>query len=411
MAYFHYFQPVKFSIHSKHFLLLVILSTLISCNRKENGPEKKFDFFDQKDVYVKAPGKKEMILRTERPLNLETPQKYFLSDFTPNDVFFVRWHLSELPEAVNPDTFRLRIHGNVKTPLSLSLSELKTKFTSVTLPALAVCAGNARKQFDPRVPGVQWNNGAMGNAQWTGVRLKDLLDAAGIKKGTIDIAFNGLDEAPLPATPDFIKTLPLEKAISEDVIVAYSMNGDSIPLLNGYPLKLVVPGWYATYWIGMLCEIRADADTFSGFWMKKAYQIPKGVSNANEKPDSLAAVTAPIQRIAIRSIFVDPEEGSTLKSGEKVTIQGLAFDGGNGIAKVELSLDSGKTWTYAQLQPEIGPYSWRRWKYEWVADTEGMHYFMVKATSKSGETQPPAQWNRSGYSKNQIERLSIYVSD
>lgn len=395
-------------IHFLHFSLLVVY--LSGCSPTPR-PEKPFDFFKPKEVLVKAPGKREMILRTERPYNLETPQKYFTQDFTPNDVFFVRWHLANMPEQIDTDTFRLRVTGHVKKMLSLSLDELKKEFTPVTLPALVVCAGNARQQFQPGVPGVQWKNGAMGNARWTGVPLKSLLEKAGVKAGAMEVAFNGLDDPPLSKTPDFIKTLPISRAMDGEVMVAYEMNGDTIPMLNGFPLKLIVPGWYATYWIGMLNEIRVYEDTFKGFWMQKAYQVPKGISNGNESPDSLAPKTEPIRRIALRSIFVQPEGGSTLYEGKPVEVQGLAFDGGDGIAKVELSLDSGATWTNANLDSEIGRYSWRRWRYQWTPDRIGMNYLMVKATSKTGETQPESQWNRSGYMKNEIELLSIFVSE
>lgn len=391
-------------------LLLFFIIGILSCSRSPE-PEKKFTFFEKKEVLVRAPGKKEMILRTERPLNLETPQKYFLLDYTPNDVFFVRWHLSEMPDVVGRDTFRLRITGHVNKTLSLSLDELETKFKPVTVPALAVCAGNARQQFQPAVPGVQWKNGAMGNAKWTGIPLRDLLNAAGLKPGALDVAFNGLDSPPLSATPDFQKSIPVGQAMNGEVLVAYEMNGDSIPLLNGYPLKLVVPGWYATYWIGMLHEIRVYNDTFRGFWMDKAYKVPKGISNGDEKTDSLAQVTEPIKRIAIRSLFVSPEEGTSIIKGNTIEIQGLAFDGGTGIARVEVSTDSGRTWTAANLDAEIGIYSWRRWRFNWTPESEGNFTLMVKATGKKGETQPWQQWNRSGYMKNEIERLGLIVQE
>lgn len=389
-------------------LFFIIISSFVACSSPVQQ-DKEFTFFKEPDVLVKAPGKREMILRTERPYNLETPQKYFLEDFTPNDVFFVRWHLADMPEAIDPDTFRLRVHGHVNKSLALSLNDLRTKFTSQSVAALTVCAGNARQQFKPGVPGVQWKNGAMGNARWTGVPLSDILTAAGIKDGAYEVAFNGMDDPPLSGTPDFIKTLPMSRALDGEVLVAYEMNGDSIPLLNGYPLKLVVPGWYATYWIGMLNEIKVYNDTFKGFWMQKAYKIPLGSCNGNETPDSLAQKTEPIHRIALRSLFVYPEGGSTLTQDEAVELQGLAFDGGSGIAKVELSIDSGKTWTAARLDKELGKYSWRRWRYTWTPNREGNYYLMVKATGTSGETQPWKQWNRSGYMKNEIEQLPLFV--
>ena len=398
------------STMNNRLLIFIFILTTFSCSNPAQQ-DKEFSFFKEPDVLVKAPGKREMILRTERPYNLETPQKYFLQDFTPNDVFFVRWHMADMPEDIDPDTFRLRVHDHVKQNLALSLKDLRIRFKPQTVAALAVCAGNARQQFKPGVPGVQWKNGAMGNARWTGVPLRDILEAAGIKSGAYEVAFNGMDDPPLSGTPDFIKTLPLDRALDGEVLVAYEMNGDTIPMLNGYPLKLVVPGWYATYWIGMLNEIKVYNDTFKGFWMQKAYRVPQGVSNGNETPDSLAQKTEPIHRIALRSLFVSPEGGSKLIKDQPIEVQGLAFDGGSGIAKVELSLDSGKTWTAANLDKELGRYSWRRWRYNWTPDREGMFYLMVKATDINGETQPMKQWNRSGYMKNEIEQLPVFVTE
>ncbi len=392
------------------FILFAAVLFVFGCSPTPR-PEKELDFWKAKDVYVKAIGKKEMILRSERPYNLETPQKYFRLDYTPNNEFFVRWHLANLPQSIDIDTFRLRIHGFVTNPLELSFVDLKSKFHPVTYAALAVCAGNSRSQFSPGVPGVQWTNGAMGNAKWTGITLKELLEAAGIKKGALEVAFNGMDEPPLSVTPDFMKSIPAERAMDGEVMIAYEMNGDTIPLLNGYPLKLIVPGWYATYWIGMLNEIRVSADTFKTFWMQNAYQVPKGITNGNEKPDSLSKQTEPIKRIAIRSVFVCPEADKIVYKGEQVEVQGLAFDGGSGIAKVELSTDSGKTWMLTRMDKVLGKYAWRRWRFDWTPSQTGTQYLMVRATGVTGETQPTAQWNHSGYMKNQIEKMNLFVTE
>lgn len=361
------------------------------------------------EIMVKAKGKGPMILRTDRPANLETPLSYFLEDYTPNSVFFVRWHLSMLPDSISPDTFRLRIFGNVNKQLAVSLADLKSKFEPVTITALACCSGNARSFLDPKVPGGQWKNGAMGNAKWTGVRLKDLLELAGIKPGSVEVTFNGMDAPPLPSVPDFVKSLSVEHSLNEEVIVAYQMNGEDLPLLNGYPLKLVVPGWYATYWVGMLNEIEIKTEPFTGFWMKKSYLAPTGIYNANEKPDSLAKDLSPITKIAVRSIFVSPEPNSVIAPGKTVEVQGLAFDGGDGIVKVEISEDNGRTWKAAMLDASLGKYAWRRWRYTWTAGEKGVYALKVKATNAAGETQPAHHWNRSGYARNEIETLTLYV--
>ncbi len=376
---------------------------LSGCTQVSRQPQKKSS---AEDEIVYAAGKKNMILLTDRPPNLETPLHYFKQDYTPNDVFFVRWHLSGLPAAVDTNEFRLQVTGHVKNSLSLSLNDLKTKFKSQSLVALCECAGNSRSFFDPQVPGEQWKNGAMGNARWVGVSVKEILETAGVKPGAFDVSFNGMDEPPLASVPDFVKSLRVDHAMDGEVMIAYEMNGASLPLLNGFPLKLVVPGWYATYWVGMLDEIKVYADTFKGYWMQKAYLVPKNIRNGNEKPDSLSKVTVPINKLDVRSIFVYPEPDAMIKKNEKCELEGLAFDAGEGIVKVEISTDD-ETWQVANLAPVIGKYSWRRWKYNWTPGAAGTYHVRVKATNAIGETQPEHQWNRSGYMRNEIETLEL----
>jgi sulfite dehydrogenase len=379
---------------------------ILSCNSSTNNTN-PLASATAKDELVKPAGKDSMFLLTDRPPNLETPLKYFLQDYTPNKVFFVRWHLSGLPSKIDEDTFRLQVGGNVEKELALSLNDLKTKFSPYTITALCQCAGNSRSFFDPRVAGGQWKNGAMGNAQWTGVKLKDILALAGPKSGSQDVTFNGLDTPPMSGTPDFVKSLEYDHATDGEVMIAYEMNGEQLPLLNGYPLKLIVPGWYATYWVGMLNQIQVLTDTFKGFWMQKAYLIPKGSVNGNEKADSLATTMQPINKMDVRSIFVSPEPGNIIPVNKATDIQGVAFDGGDGIAKVELSLDSGNTWMPAKLDADLGKYSWRRWHYQFTPTAKGVYKLQAKATNIKGETQPMHQWNRSGYMRNEIETLTL----
>ncbi|MGB4846853.1 MAG: molybdopterin-dependent oxidoreductase [Saprospiraceae bacterium] len=384
------------------FLLCIIQFIVSSCHSGTKSIDQEV-----KEILVTAPGKREMILLTDRPANLETPLKYFKLDYTPNDVFFVRWHNPVLPKAVDEDTFRLRVKGWVNKELSLSLQDLKTKFPKDSIVALAVCAGNARSFCDPRVPGGQWKNGAMGNALWTGVKLKDVLNMAGVKSGAYEVSFNGLDRPAINAVPDFEKALKIDHAIDDEVMIAYEMNGEALPLLNGYPLKLVVPGWYATYWVGMLHEITIHPDTFKGFWMKKAYLIPKGVKDANEKPDSLSKDMEPVNKLDIRSIFVSPEPNSILKIGVPAEIEGLAFDSGDEITRVEISKNDGKTWELTKLDPSLGKYAWRRWRYAYTPTSLGTYSLKVRATNSKGDTQPEHHWNRSGYMRNEIEELRV----
>ncbi len=387
-------------------ICIVLFLTVLSCNTSAVSPATN-DVEDSGEQWVKAEGKDSMLLLTDRPPNLETALKYFKLDYTPNNVFFVRWHLSGLPAAIKEDTFRLRVKGNVAKDLELSMNDLKTRFTPYTISALCQCSGNSRSFFDPRVPGGQWKNGAMGNAKWTGVKLKDILALAGAKPDSKEVSFNGLDVPPSATIADFVKSLEYNHANDGEVMVAYEMNGEPLSLLNGFPLKLVVPGWYATYWIGMLSDIEVLNKPFEGFWMKNAYKIPKNVSNGNESPDSLATDMVPINRMDVRSIFVSPEPNETIKAGVQTEIQGVAFDGGFGITKVELSSDNGKTWSLAQLDPDLGKYSWRRWRFNYAPEAKGDHTLLVKATNSEGETQPLKQWNRSGYMRNEIETLPL----
>lgn len=394
-------------VFMKNIASLILFSLLfLSCNT-ESGKNQQSALKDSASLWVKPEGKDSMLLLSDRPPNLETPLKYFLEDYTPNKVFFVRWHLSGLPAAVDPDTFRLRVGGNVSKEVALSLNDLKTKFTPYTITALCQCSGNSRSFFDPRVPGGQWKNGAMGNAKWTGVKLKDILEYAGKKPGSKEVSFNGLDVPPMASVPDFQKSLSYEHAIDGEVMVAYEMNGEALPLLNGYPLKLVVPGWFATYWVGMLSDITVHTEPFDGFWMKKAYLVPKGVPNGNEAPDSIATDVEPITVMDVRSLFVSPEPNQTVPVNKETDVQGVAFDGGFGIAKVEVSTDSGKTWQLAKLGPNLGKYSWRRWHYTFSPADKGDYKLYVKATNTKGETQPMHQWNHSGYMRNEIEILPL----
>jgi sulfite dehydrogenase (cytochrome) subunit A len=358
---------------------------------------------------ARFPQKRDLILLTDRPPNLETPIGYFRDDFTPNSAFFVRWHHAGVPTSVDPRTFRLSVKGHVATPLELSLAELREKFEPVTIASVAQCAGNSRSFFQPRIIGAQWGNGAMGNAKWTGVRLKDLLDRAAIRDGAVDVSFAGLDEAPLPDTPKFAKSLDVNKAGDQDVIVAYAMNDTELPMLNGYPLRLIVPGWYATYWVKSLNEIRVLSEKFKGFWMEKAYRIPTSPGGI-ESPTDLAKETVPISTFTARSVFVRPEPAERIVAGKPFEIEGLALDSGKGIVAVAVSTDGGKTWSDAKLDREIGKFAWRRWRYRWKPPARGRYRLMAKATNAAGETQTTAMWNRSGYQRNVIEQLDVNVS-
>jgi sulfite dehydrogenase (cytochrome) subunit A len=361
------------------------------------------------DRLARFPEKADLILVTDRPPQLETPISYFKQDLTPNEAFFVRWHLSAIPTSVDLKTFRLSIAGHVDRPMSFSVDQLKREFKPVSLIAVGQCSGNSRSFFEPRVTGGQWGNGGVGNAKWTGVRLRDLLAKAGVKAGAIDVSFAGLDEPPMPDMPKFVKALDLAHANDGEVMVAYAMNEAPLPMLNGFPVRLVVPGWFATYWVKSLNQINVLNAKFSGFWMDKAYRIPANPEGA-ESPQKLATETIPINRHTVRSLFVTPAAGAVVNAGRSLDIEGVAFDDGHGIAKVEISSDGGKSWTNAKLENDLGKYSWRRWRLSWKPPAAGKYSLMARATNNAGVTQVAEQhWNHSGYQRNIIEKMEIEV--
>ena len=354
---------------------------------------------------VAFPQKRPLILLTPRPPQLETPMAVFDQGvLTPNDAFFVRWHLPNIPQSVDASAHRIAVTGAVQRPLSLSLDDL-AKMPTVELTAVNQCSGNSRGLFSPRVAGGQWAHGAMGNARWTGVRLRDILDRAGLTASAKQVQFNGLETPAIPATPAFKKSLDLDVARGDDVIVAYLMNGEPMPLLNGYPVRLVLPGWYATYWVKMLSAITVLDHVDDNFWMKTAYRIPD-TPHASVAPGASGFATVPINKMDVRSFLTSVADGGSVKAGP-VTLRGIAFDGGSGIRRVEVSSDGGSTWRDAALERDYGKYSFRRWNAGWDA-RPGSYSIAVRATANDGSVQTATPiWNPSGYMLNTIETYKV----
>jgi sulfite dehydrogenase (cytochrome) subunit A len=357
---------------------------------------------------VAFPQKRPLIVLTPRPPQLETPFAVFDQGvYTPNDAFFVRWHLANIPQSVDAGAHRIAVSGAVNTVLSLSLDDL-AKMPAVEIAAVNQCSGNSRGLFTPRAIGGEWGNGAMGNALWTGVRLRDILDRAGLKAGAKQVQFDGLDGPVLPGTPDFKKSLDVDVARGDDVIVAYAMNGEPLPVLNGYPVRLIVPGWFATYWVKMLSAITVLDKTDDNFWMKTAYRIPDTPNNS-VVPGATGYPTVPINKMAVRSFVTSFADGASLPQGRN-EIRGIAFDGGSGIKRVELSIDGGTTWSQAALERDYGKYSFRRWAGEMVL-RPGTYTIAVRATANDGATQQATPiWNPSGYLRSSIETYKVTVA-
>ena len=356
------------------------------------------------------PQKRPLIVLTTLPVQLETPFSVFDENImTPNDAFFVRWHLAGMPTTMDVSAFWINVHGMVNAPQQLRVADLRTEFDQVEIPAVCECAGNSRGFFSPRVPGGQWANGAMGNAVWKGARLRDVLAKAGVKDGAVQVQFNGADVPPLPATPDFIKAIDIDLAMNPDVILAYSMNGADLPLLNGYPLRLVVPGYYGTYWVKMLNDIEVLGEPSQSFWVKTAYRIPADPCGCQKPGETVK--TVPINRLTVRSFITNPRDGARVQAGKALTVKGIAFDSGYGIDRVLFSGDGGRHWTPASLGKDYGRYSFRPWEARFTPQS-GAHVLASLAVNSIGEAQrfDNSVWNPGGYLRNTVETLNVSAS-
>jgi DMSO/TMAO reductase YedYZ molybdopterin-dependent catalytic subunit len=304
----------------------------------------------------------------------------------------------------------VEIKGKVNTPLSLGLDELKSKFDPVEIAAVNQCSGNGRGFSSPRVPGGQMGNGAMGNARWRGVRLKDVLAKAGVAAGAKQVALNGLDTPVNAPSPDFVKAIDVDQALDGEVMLAYAMNGDDLPMLNGYPLRVVVPGHYGTYWVKHVNEITVLDDNLASFWMNTAYLIPD-TAGACVEPGTTPKKTKPIARFNVRSFITSLADGEKIKTSQPLTLRGIAFDGGYGITEVLFSEDGGKTWRETTLGRDFGRYSFREWTLPFTPARDGTYELRVRASNRIGETQPlEPLWNPAGYMRNVVETVRVIAA-
>ena len=363
------------------------------------------------DTLTALVGKKPLIRRALRPPNFETPLADLAAPFTRTDAFFVRYHLAVIPR-VDPAAWRLQIAGaSAQRPLTLSLKELRGGFEHVSVVAVNQCAGNRRGLFTPRVPGVQWGNGAMGNARWRGVRLRDVLQRAGVAPDALEVVFDGADSPVLPATPDFLKSLPIERALDENTLIAFEMNGQPLPHWNGAPARLIVPGWVGTYWVKHLTAIRIEPQPFDGFWMKAAYRVPTGAFPGRRFASQENAETTPVTELMVNSLITSHVSGARLRRGERVELAGKAWDGGAGIEGVEVSADRGQSWREATLQPDLGRFAWREFHFALDTSRPGPLDVAVRARSRGGAKQPDKLTpNPSGYHDNIVQTVRLEVA-
>jgi DMSO/TMAO reductase YedYZ molybdopterin-dependent catalytic subunit len=352
------------------------------------------------------PGKKPLIQLADKPPNYESPLEYFRTPITPNDQFFVRYHLADIPE-VDVKTYKIAVGGDgANGQADITLDDLK-KMPAVEVTAVNQCSGNRRGLSKPHVAGVEWGYGAMGCAKWKGARLKDILDKVGVKTEAIEVGLNGADGPAIDKTPDFIKSIPLWKAMDPDTIIAYEMNGAPLPHLNGFPARLIVPGWTGTYWMKHLTNINVLTKPQGGFWMKPAYRIPVGkfpvVARFITQED---AASTPITEMVVNSLITSHRDGNKISRG-KVTVSGLAWDGGYGINKVDVSSDGGKTWNSATLGQDLGRYAFRPWSFVLNAK-HGKNTVMVNATNKIGQGQTSELiFNPAGYHNNVMQNITL----
>lgn len=356
------------------------------------------------DPGVSIAGEEGLIVRSARFLDLETPPEFLNTWITPVPHFFVRNHMHE-PMSVDSAEWKLTIGGEVEKPFSLTLPELK-KMKSHSVTNTLECAGNGRAFHNPHVPGIQWQKGAVGNASFAGPRLSDLLQRAGLKSSGKRVMFRGLDEVP-GKVPQFIRSIPIEKALDEDTVVATEMNGAPLSRHHGFPARALVPGWIGAASCKWLTEIKILDKEFDGNFMKPGYRYP----NHPLKPGDALNVedSHVLSALNVKSIFSTPSDGATYRS-HSVHLQGMAWAGESEVAKVEISADAGSTWQLASLGRERAKYAWRLWSFSWKAPKPGEYTFLCRATDRSGRTQPAsADWNPSGYLYNAIDQVRIHV--
>jgi len=365
---------------------------------------------DRRELSTAFPQKAQMIVQRTRPPLLETPwDVYDRGVFTPNDRFFVRWHWAVIPEAVDVAAFKLTVRGHVNQVVSLSLADLLT-MPRAEIVAVCQCSGNSRGFFQPRVPGGEWENGAMGNARWTGVRLRDVLDRAGVKAGAVAVRSSGLDNPVVAGAPKFMKPLDIDHARDSEVILAFQMNGEQLPLLNGFPVRLIVPGWYGDYWIKMLSDIEVLNVPDQNYFERVGYRIPD-TPHASVKPGESGFKTVPVSRLIPRSFFTNVTNDTTVKPGAVVPVRGIAFGGDSGVSQVELSDDGGQSWQKTVLGRDEGTYSFRLWSTQITAPQSGTLTLHARCTNTKGEVQPAEpNWNGGGFMRNVIETVQLKVA-
>jgi DMSO/TMAO reductase YedYZ molybdopterin-dependent catalytic subunit len=348
----------------------------------------------------------DMLVRSARPQDLEMPLAGFSDYITPVDHFFVRTHV--YTPRVTTSEWRLTVDGAVATPLALTMDDLR-RLPAVELVSVLECAGNGRGFYEPSVPGLQWANGAVGNGRWRGVRLADVLKQVGVKASAKEILFGGAD-VPIGTMPDFQRSIPVAKALDADTLLAYEMNGETLPLQHGFPLRVVAPGWAGDCWIKWLTSISVLDNEHDGFWMARAYRHPgRPVEPGTPVPPEQMQ---PVTSLRVKSVIASPLDGSQVETGKLATIRGVAWSGDGGpVTRVDVSVDGGRRWEPATLRrDQRTDFGWRQWEYRWTPTQEAYYTILARARDAAGNTQPfDQEWNPSGYGWNVVPRVGVNV--
>ncbi len=349
--------------------------------------------------------REELTWYSRRYLTAEMPLGGFDSWITLTELFFVRNNL--LMPDVALDHWRLRITGEVLRPIELTFQELQQLRVERVTNTLE-CAGNGRAFFHPRIAGVPWQRGAVGNAVFSGPALRVLLAKAGMKPTARHVAFKGLDVVPQGAQ-EFIRSVPIDKALQPTTLVATQMNGAALTPEHGFPARALVPGWIGSCSIKWLCEIRVLKHEFDGFYMSSAYRLPLGPSSSEQ---SRAQQSEAITSLAVKSVIAHPREGSTilLPTSGVVSVSGAAWAGERAIQHVEVSTDAGRSWHNASLSRDLSKYAWRLWSYDWRPTQQGDYVVQSRTTDEYGHVQPlEPRWNQAGYLWNGIDQIHVTV--
>ena len=345
-----------------------------------------------------------LIVHSARPQDLETPLHLLTSWITPNDAFYIRSHF--YTPAIDERAWTLQVDGDVAAPLALTLDAIR-RMPSRDVPVTLECAGNGRANYDPPVAGVQWRKGAVGTARWTGVPLADVLTKAGIKSTATDLWVDGADVG-LGRAPDFIRSVPIDKAIHGDVLLAYEMNGEPLPLAHGFPLRVIVPGWEGAYSVKWLNHITASDHDHPGPFVSASYRVPRRPVPPGTVVN--AADTVPIRGLVVKSIITWPADGAALMPGHATMISGFAWSGEYAIRTVEVSIDGGRSWATARLGADHAPYAWRQFSLPWRPMEPGSRVLLARATDVRGRRQPlAADWNPGGYAWDVVDRVRVNV--